>query len=253
MGLNDASDRYVRSGTARLWTTSSGRGTPLLLFNGGPGCDDYLAPVAAMIDDLCQVIRFEPRGCGRSDWDGNYDVETLVNDAEAIRQEYDAGRLIVAGHSAGPDFALAYALRHPSRVIGLIGIAGGRLVNDREWHAAYVRGLEEVGEDHGGVEFDADPDVNPQGNESGKESMRRPTILREIADLLVPAVFINAEKDIRPNWPTQQLAALLPKGMYVEILGAAHHIWLTHSEQLRDELRKAVRYVSQGGVDAQDG
>jgi hypothetical protein len=27
-----------------------------LLFNGGPGCDDYLAPVAGMIDDLCQVI-----------------------------------------------------------------------------------------------------------------------------------------------------------------------------------------------------
>ena len=85
MGLNDAPDRYVRSGTARLWATSSGRGTPLLLFNGGPGCDDYLAPVAEMIDDLCQIIRFEPRGCGRSDWDGNYGVETLVSDAEAIR------------------------------------------------------------------------------------------------------------------------------------------------------------------------
>ncbi len=53
MGLNE---RYARSGSARLWTTSSGRGTPLLLFNGGPGCDDYLAPVAGMIDDLCQVI-----------------------------------------------------------------------------------------------------------------------------------------------------------------------------------------------------
>jgi proline iminopeptidase len=224
-----------------------------LLFNGGPGCDDYLAPVAEMIDDLCQIIRFEPRGCGRSDWDGNYGVETLVSDAEAIRREYGAERLIVAGHSAGPDFALAYALRYPSRVIGLIGIAGGRLVNDREWHAAYVRGREEVGEDLGGVEFSADPDVNPQGNKSGKENMRRPTLLREIADLQVPAVFINAEKDIRPNWPTQQLAALLPRGTYVEIPGAAHHIWLTHAEQLRHELRKAVRYVTEGGVDAQDG
>ena len=110
MRVNDEPERYVRSGTARLWTTSSGCGTPLLLFNGGPGCDDYLAPVAEMIDDLCQVIRFEPRGCGRSDWDGNYDVETLVSDAEAIRQDYGAERLIVAGHSAGPDFALAYAL-----------------------------------------------------------------------------------------------------------------------------------------------
>ena len=48
---------YVISGSARLWSIVSGRGTPLLMFNGGPGCDDYLAPVADMIDDLCRVIR----------------------------------------------------------------------------------------------------------------------------------------------------------------------------------------------------
>ena len=58
--------RYVSSGTGRLWWCASGAGTPLPIFNGGPGCDDYLGPVAAMIDDLCRVIRFEPRGCGRS-------------------------------------------------------------------------------------------------------------------------------------------------------------------------------------------
>jgi proline iminopeptidase len=73
-----------------------------LIFNGRPGCDDYLAPVASMIDDLCHVIRFEPRGCGRSDWDRNYDPETLIANADAVRQEYGVERLIVAGHSAGP-------------------------------------------------------------------------------------------------------------------------------------------------------
>ena len=77
-------ERYVHSGSARLWSTASGRGTPLLMFNGGPGCDDYLSPVAEMINDLCQVVRFEPRGCGRSDWDGNYDIDTLVADAPHI-------------------------------------------------------------------------------------------------------------------------------------------------------------------------
>lgn len=250
MGLSEESDLYVRSGAARLWTTSSGYGIPLLLFNGGPGCDDYLAPVASMIEDICQVIRFEPRGCGRSDWDGNYDVETLVSDAEAIRQEYGAERVIVAGHSGGPDGALAYALRHPSRVMGIVGIAGGRVVNDRDWHTAYDRGLDEVVEDLGGVEFTAHPDVNPHGNKSWKAYIKRPDLFREIADLQVPAVFINAEKDIRPNWPTRQLAALMPNGKYVEIPGAAHHIWLTHAEQLRHELREAVRYVTEGGVDA---
>ncbi len=189
------------------------------------------------------MIRFEPRGCGRSDWDGNYDLETLIADADTVRQEYGVERLIVAGHSAGPTLALFYALRHPTVVLGLIGIAGGNIVNDRNWSSAYHKGLAEVGEDHGGIEFTADPRVNPEGNESGRSYVTRPRLLREIAGLDVPAVFINGGRDIRPNWPTQQLAALLPQGEYVEIAEAAHHIWLTHADRLRAELRKAVRRI----------
>jgi hypothetical protein len=57
-------------------------------------------------------------------------------------------------------------------------------------------------------------------------------------------VFINASDDIRPNWPTQQLAALIPKAKYVEIVGAAHSIWLTHMEELQIELRRALAFVT---------
>ena len=178
---------HVSSGTARLWACASGAGTPLLMFNGGPGCNDYLGPVAAMIDDLCRVIRFEPRGCGRSAWDGNYDLDTLLRDADAVRAAHAAERCIVAGHSFGPNAALAYALRHPSRVL------------------------------------------------------KRPSLFREIANLQIPATFIYGGEDIRPNWPTRQLAALLPRGEYVEIAGAAHTIWLRHAAELRTELRRAVR------------
>ena len=241
-------ERYVSSGTARLWTCAGGAGTPLLMFNGGPGCDDYLGPVAAMIGDRCRVIRFEPRGCGRSDWDGSYDLDTLLGDADTVRAAHAVERCIVAGHSFGPDAALAYALRHPSRVLGLIGIAGGRLVNDRTWSAAYHRGLQEVGEDLGGVVFTADEAVNRDGNRDWKEYIKRPTLFRAIADLRIPATFINGGEDIRPNWPTRQLAALLPRGEYVEIAGAAHTIWLTHAAELRAELRRAVARIVESGA-----
>ena len=70
--------RFIQSGEARLWSTESGTGVPVLFFNGGPGCDDYLGPVAHLLDERCRVIRFEPRGCGRSDWDGNYDLDTSL-------------------------------------------------------------------------------------------------------------------------------------------------------------------------------
>jgi proline iminopeptidase len=58
------SEQFVNSDGARLWTVAHGRGMPLMVCNGGPGCCDYLAPVAAMLDDIARVIRFEGRGCG---------------------------------------------------------------------------------------------------------------------------------------------------------------------------------------------
>lgn len=127
--------------------------------------------------------------------------------------------------------------------MGIVGIAGGKIQDDRSWSEAYHKGLDTVGEDMGGVEFHADPDVNKQGNICWKELARRPTIFREIANLDVPTIFINAGQDIRPNWPTQQLAELMPNARYVEIDGAAHSIWLTHADELRLEMRKAVNQV----------
>ena len=60
----------------------------------------------------------------------------------------------------------------------------------------------------------------------------------------MPAVFINGGADIRPNWPTEQLASLLPMGRYVEIPVAPHVIWLAHSAELQLQLRRAVRQIA---------
>jgi proline iminopeptidase len=51
---------------AQLWTAVWGQGVPLLLLSGGPGCCDYIGPVAALVEDLAQVYRLEEPGCGRS-------------------------------------------------------------------------------------------------------------------------------------------------------------------------------------------
>jgi hypothetical protein len=40
-----------------------------------------------------------------------------------------------------------------------------------------------------------------------------------------------------------QIANLIQGGRYVEIPSAAHYIWLTHSEELRRELRQAVQRI----------
>ena len=235
-----ANEQFVNSGNASIWTCTTGVGIPFLMFNGGPGCDDYLAPVARLIEDVCQIVRFEPRGCGRSVWDGNYSVETLIDDAEAVRQSYGLRECIVGGHSFGTDLAIAYALRFPRNAIGLIGIAGGRIVNDRTWHATYKRNLNRVGEDLGDADFHADSTVNLECIRSWRDYIQRPRLLSEISSLKIPATFIYGTEDIRPDWPTRQLAALLPHGEFIEIDGAAHSIWLSHTSELRARLCDAI-------------
>ena len=47
-------ETFIKVGGLRLWTIVQGRGIPVLLCSG-PGCCDYLSPIAGMLDDLCQV------------------------------------------------------------------------------------------------------------------------------------------------------------------------------------------------------
>jgi len=217
----------------------------VLCFNGGPGCDDYLEPVAQLIHNDYQVVRFEPRGCGRSDWDGRYDLDTVLEDAEAIRMAYGLERWVLLGHSHGPNVALAYAMRYPERTIGIVGIAGGKVCDSRSWSALYRERLERVGELSAKAHWHADPEVNPQGNANWQRYCERPTLLRDLAELQIPCVFINASEDIRPNWPTHQLAALIPNARYEEIMGASHAIWLTHAEELKAKLREGLDFIEQ--------
>jgi proline iminopeptidase len=59
-------ERTIAVNGADLWVAEQGTGRPLVLCTGGAGLCDYLGPVAAMVEDLARVYRFDPRGCGRS-------------------------------------------------------------------------------------------------------------------------------------------------------------------------------------------
>lgn len=233
-------EMYLDSGGFNLWAASHGEGTPVVLCSGGPGCCDYLAPVADLLEGVATVFRFEARGCGRSEKALTYSVETSLTDLEAVRVHFDIGKWIVVGHSWGADLALLYALRYPERLLGFVCLAGGRVHNDREWHRVYQRnrdaGLESS------LEFDYPPnlDVNAQVNTSWKAYIQQPTLLRNLSRLEVPALFIYGAKDVRPSWPVEQVAQLLPQGK-LHVLEADHYLWQGEPEQLKEHLRAFVQ------------
>jgi proline iminopeptidase len=230
-------ERLVQVNGTTLWVAEQGAGRPLVLCTGGPGCADYLGPVAAMIDDLARVYRFEPRGCGRSSADGPYDVMTALADLEALRVHLGHERWLLAGHSWGSFLALTYALEYPGRVEAIVDISGAGVLRDREWSEIYHAGREAGREIEPVYAFPPNLEVNRVGNASTKEYVRQPMVLRRIAELDVPYLAIGGEHDIRPNWPTRQLVGLLPNARFELIEGAGHSQWLTHPDELRALLR----------------
>jgi proline iminopeptidase len=238
----------VTSDGVRLWTIAQGSGVPLVLCNGGPGCGDYLAPLATMLNDLAWVIRFEARGCGRSDQGPLYSVATCLADLEAIRQHYGIERWVVGGHSWGADLALVYALEYPERVHGLVCISGGRVHNDREWHRLYSERRDQGLETLPAFDYPPNLEVNADVGRSWKQYIQRPSLLNEIAHLDRPALFLYGERDIRPSWPVEQVAQLLPNAALMMIAGADHHIWVTHAAALKAPLRAFVQRITEQAV-----
>lgn len=203
--------------------------------SGGPGCANYLGPVAGQLPEF-RCLLPDPRGTGQSTG-GAHGLETALADLEALREALGLECWTVLGHSWGADLGLAYALAHPQRVTRLVSWAGTGIQNDRGWHAAYQAGKDT--EPHFNVNWN--PEVHRALLDDWRRFIREPELLLRLSQLEVPATFLHMGADIRPGWPAAQLAALLPRGDWRELGGAPHNAWLTHTPELGTVLREILR------------
>jgi DNA-binding winged helix-turn-helix (wHTH) protein/pimeloyl-ACP methyl ester carboxylesterase len=130
--------RYCRAGGgARIAYALSGFGPPLVkAANWLTHLDlEWESPIwAHWIDALSarhRLVRYDERGCGLSDWDvTDFDLDTWVEDLEAVVDSVGLARFPLLGLSQGAAVAIAFAVRHPERVSHLVlvgGYARGRL------------------------------------------------------------------------------------------------------------------------------
>ncbi|SRR5579883_753423 len=124
-------EHFLQVNGATLWVAEQGNGWSVVLVSGGPGCCDYLEPVASLIDNVVHTIRFDSRGCGRSSVTPPYDLQTAIADLDGLRKRLELERWVVLGHSWGADVALAYALAHPDCTRSVIYLCGRGLQNDQ--------------------------------------------------------------------------------------------------------------------------
>ena len=86
---------------------------------------DWESPVwRHWLDELStrhQLIRYDERGCGLSDWDvDDFTLEAWITDLESVIEVTGLQRFPLLGISQGGAVAVAYAVRHPERVTHLI-------------------------------------------------------------------------------------------------------------------------------------
>jgi pimeloyl-ACP methyl ester carboxylesterase/DNA-binding CsgD family transcriptional regulator len=68
-----------------------------------------------------RLIRFDPRGCGLSDWDAaDLSFDAQVSDLETVVGAAHVDRFVLLGISQGGSVAVEYSIRHPERVSHLV-------------------------------------------------------------------------------------------------------------------------------------
>lgn len=236
-------ETYILNEESRIWTKRSGQGTiPVILISGGPGTENYMEPIAILLEEEFQVIQFDPAGTGRSP-EGNqpYGLDEFIEDLEHIRRTHNLEKWWVVGHSWGADVALAYSLTHSNLILGVISISGTGVQNDRDWKAAYIMNKEIQGEQAPQFVYPVNQSVHRSLLESWREFIKQPDLLKRISEIRLPILFLVAEKDIRPSWPIQQLAALIPTSESKSIRGAGHYIWLTDTQELKVQIIRFIK------------
>ena len=160
----------INHGGIGLWVEQHGEGIPVVLLHGLTATDRYVVMGSRSLERSGhRVVAYDARGHGRSSPAPDpsaYGYDVLTDDLEAVLDQLDIGRAVLAGASMGAHTLLALALRAPERCAGLVVITpayDGHNVDDEARMARWdtlADGLRSGGVD-GFLEAYGRPSVTP--------------------------------------------------------------------------------------------
>jgi pimeloyl-ACP methyl ester carboxylesterase len=118
---------FVAGERPRIRGEVAGEGPPIVLCHGITATRRYVVHGSRALERAGHaVVSYDARGHGESDpapAGQSYGYPELVGDLEAVvAATIGEARFTLAGHSMGAHTAVAYALRHPERLAGLVVI-----------------------------------------------------------------------------------------------------------------------------------
>ena len=204
---------------------AAGEGTPVVLCHGITATRRYVLHGSRMLERSgFRVITYDARGHGESDPappGQSYGYPELVGDLESvIAATVGEEEFVLGGHSMGAHTAVAYALRHPERLSGLIVIGPVYAGEITEARLEYWDGLADALRD-GGVEgFVAYVVEHSDTDPAWRETVAR--ITRERMQLhRHPEAIVDAIRDVTRSRPFGSMAEL--ESLEIPALVVASH------------------------------
>src|SRR6202046_2524480 len=116
---------WIENEGARIWYTTCGSGSPVILLHGGLGhSGNWGYQVPAVIRGGYRAVLIDSRGHGRSTRDKRpYSYELMASDALAVMDALQLSKATVVGWSDGACTALILAAPYPARIAGVFFFA----------------------------------------------------------------------------------------------------------------------------------
>ncbi len=213
----------------RLSGEEAGEGPPVVLLHGLTATRRYVVMGSSTLERSgYRTIAYDARGHGRSSPapnPGAYDYAQLADDLEAVLDELEIERAMLAGASMGAHTALRFALLHRERVaaLGLVTPAFDPRAHDSTACNALARGLRADGVE-GFVRAYDFSNVPPEWRETVEKVVRQRLSLhehpeavadamevvprsrpfedmRELARIAVPTVVVASRDEVDPGHP----------------------------------------------------
>lgn len=120
LGING---RFELTGDVNLWVEQIGEGLPVVLISGGPGTSHhYFHPHFKRASSFCQLIYYDMRGVGLSDYDQGdaFSIQQAAEDLENLRVKLGYDKWNLVGMSFGGVIAQIYALNYPHQLASMV-------------------------------------------------------------------------------------------------------------------------------------
>lgn len=228
------------------WSRVDGDGETTVVLTHGWGATSHMwDPQVDSLRHRARVVTWDLRGHGRSECPDDpdaYSLELALADLEHLAGE----RAVLVGHSLGGQLSIAFALRHPDRVLGLGLLSTGPGYRDgatrdswndsieRQARALEKRGMEALpaGDDlHGGLHTSTGPPAQGAARARalahairGFVKQHDSVIIDAISTITAPTLVLVGAKDTGFLNAADYLERKLPDASKVIVPDAGHAV-----------------------------